>query len=41
MKQNKIIPIRQCSCCYENIDIEKEIDNQKNIKKENSNKENE
>ncbi len=32
---------REVNSVTENIDIEKEIDNQKNIKKENSNKENE
>lgn len=32
MKQNKIIPIRECSCCYELIYIEKEIFNCPNTK---------
>ena len=32
MKQNKIIPIRECSCCYEFIDIEKEMFNCPNTK---------
>jgi|UniRef100_A0A6C0AKS4 hypothetical protein len=32
MKPNKIIPIRECSCCYEYIDIEKEMFNCPNTK---------
>ena len=32
MKPNKIIPIRECSCCYECIDIEKEMFNCPNTK---------
>lgn len=32
MKKNKIVPIKECSCCYEYVDIEMEIFECPNIK---------